>query len=233
MHSLIFIAGTLVVLIILIIIVIRFKYNSIVPNKQSASAYVADMQPAKVLGIVPASKTNTGEILAAPHYWWKDLDSLDQLHLALILTEKALPVWEKYTTSHELTYRDLPTMPLNKIDNNLLQSTIDEIAGHSTQGLPAINNKIIYQCYFNFVGPVLAIQDGTWLPSYVVKKEFLAVYNMVKAIMEQNNPLNLKAFLTTSISHALDVMDIAKLYSEEEIIQFVEPFKKKVLVPMP
>lgn len=157
--------------------------------------------------------------------WWNTLDTLSQLRFALRLTQKALPVWENYTAANDPSYQDSPTMPLNKINAGLLQAAIDEMTRQSVSGMPASDNKMIWQWYFNFVGPVIAIRDGTWVPPYPVKKIFLSVYHILKSIMEQNNPAGVHHFLATAISQALDCLDISKLYCRDEINDFLESNK--------
>ena len=167
-------------------------------------------------------------IEAPASIWWNELGTLSQLHLALMLIQKALPVWNKYTGANNAVYKDSPAMPFNKIDKKLLQISFDEITASSLLSLPDCNNKIIYQCYFNFVGPVIALQDGTWLPPYPVKKLFLAVYNILKCIIEQKSSSGTAHLLAIAINQALDCMYMSRLYSSEEIVSFLAVCKNKL-----
>jgi len=160
--------------------------------------------------------------------WWKVLNDIDQLHLALHLARKALPVWEKYTAAQQIIYRNSSTGPVNKIDNRLLQSAIEEIQLHSLLQFPAIDDKEINHYYNSFVNPVIALQDGAWSAPYPVKKIFLAVYNILKSVLEQNSVPGFKSYLATAINQLIDCMEVSKLYSRNEIAVFLESFKSRL-----
>ena len=160
--------------------------------------------------------------------WWNKLGSLDQLHLALTLSQKALPVWEKFTFMQEATYRNSSSAPINIIDSNLPRIAIIEITQHSRQHFPVGDNKIINLCYNDFIEHVVALHDGVWITPYPVKKIFLAVYYMLKSIVEQSNIPVTENYLATSINQSLDCMEMTKLYSREEIADFLAVYKNKV-----
>ena len=160
--------------------------------------------------------------------WWKGLSDLDQLRLTLMLGEKALPVWEKYALANDTSYRDSISKPYTKIDHQLLQVAITEMQINSRGSIPAGDSKIINECYFNFVGPVIAMHDGTWMPPYPVKKIFLGVYYMLKSIVEQDKTPARENYFATAINQLLDCLDMSKLYSREEIALLLEDHKAKV-----
>jgi hypothetical protein len=160
--------------------------------------------------------------------WWKALDGIDQLHLALHLARKALPVWEKFTSAQHIIYRNSSTGPVNKIDSRLLQSAIEEMQLHSRLHFPAIDDKEINQYYNSFVNPVIALQDGAWSAPYPVKKIFLSVYNILKSILEQNSVPGSKNYLATAINQSIDCIEVSKLYSRDEIAVFLESFKNRL-----
>ena len=170
---------------------------------------------------VPAIANTEGIVAEA---WWKKSSDFDQLHLALIICQKAMPVWEKYTSSQALTYQTLATEPAGKIDSNILQTALDAVLSSAQLQFPAGDNKHINKCYFNFVGPVIAIHDGNWLPSYPVKKIFLAVYCILKSIVEQNNYPGSNNVLSEAISQALDCIDITKLYTRQQIDDLLKSY---------
>ncbi|MCY7293217.1 MAG: hypothetical protein LH615_13650, partial [Ferruginibacter sp.] len=179
--------------------------------------------------IVPGNKkVSTGISVGPEHFWWNALSNMDQLQLALMLTQKGLIVWEKYARSRDITYSNSNTAPASKIDYLLLQKTIDEITLQSQMLLPACDNKKINQYYYLFIGPVIALQDGNWAPPYQVKTIFLAVYNVLKSIVEQNTPASLESGLAISINQSLDCMDISKLYNREEITAFLKVYRNKL-----
>ena len=160
--------------------------------------------------------------------WWKLLDTPDQLSLALLLTQKALPVWEKYSQANQAVYRNSSSGPFIKINSLLLQTSIEEIIAGSLIHFPNKDSKKIKQCNDDFIGPLIAMQDGNWHATYPVKKVFLAVYNILKGILDQDNIPALKSLLALSINQSLDCLDVSKLYSREEIENFLELYKIKV-----
>ena len=161
--------------------------------------------------------------------WWNLLDTTDQLDLALSLTQKALPIWEKYTQANQTVYRNSSSGPFIKINKQLLQTSIEEIMASSLIHFPNKDNKKIKKCYDDFIGPLIAMQDGNWPATYPVKKVFLSVYNILKGILEQDNIPALKSLLAVSINQSLDCLDISKLYSREEIESFLEGYKIKII----
>ena len=159
--------------------------------------------------------------------WWKGLSNLDQLRLTLMLGEKALPVWEKYALENDTCYRDAVSKPYNKIDRQLLQVAITEMQINSHCSIPAGDSKAINECYFNFVGPVIAMHDGAWTPPYPVKKIFLGVYYMLKSIVEQDKIPGGSNGFATAINQLVDCLNMSKLYSTEEIALLLEARKTK------
>ena len=160
--------------------------------------------------------------------WWHKLPAMQQLQLALALCQKALPVWEKYTAVNEVTYRTSATGRVNKIDHKILQTAINEITQSSQFKFPDKDNKRINNCHDNFISTVLAMQDGVWLPPYPVKKIFMAVYSILKSIVEQNNSSGTITILSVAINQALDCIDITKHYSRTEIDSFLENYKNEL-----
>lgn len=160
--------------------------------------------------------------------WWKALDDVDQLHLALSLARKALPIWERFTQTQEIVYRNTSTGPFNKIESQLLYVAIEEMQLRSQLQYPASDHKKINQCYYNFVGPVLALQDGAWTAPYPVKRIFLSVYNILKSILEKNSVPGFQNYLATAINQSIDCLEVSKLYSRNEIAVFLESYKSRL-----
>ena len=206
----------------------RHQGNAVAANGQQPALPPLTEQPVEYFHnsrdeapVTSAGATEAGE-------WWSKLNSLDQLHLALMLTLKALPVWEKFTFMQDASYRNSSTGPLNKVDSSLLRIAITEFTLHSGQHFPAGDNKIINLCYNDFIEHVVALHDGVWITPYPVKKIFLAVYYMLKSIVEQSNIPVTENYLATSINQSLDCMEMTKLYSREEIAHFLAIYKNKV-----
>ena len=166
--------------------------------------------------------------LAEEEVWWHQLELADQLDLAVELAKKALPAWEKYAAENELVYRNAGTGPFLKIDRQLLFDALRDVQQLYDSGAPN-GNKLLHQYYDSFIGPLIAMQDGNWPATYQVKKVFLAVYNILKGILDQDNISALKNLLALSIGQSLDCLDISKLYSREEIESFLEVYKIKVV----
>jgi hypothetical protein len=160
--------------------------------------------------------------------WWSKLTTIQQLQLALDLCQKALPVWEKYTGAKEMVYHSSTTSAVNKIDHKILHKAIEEIKQASQFQFPDKSNKKINNGYSDFVYAVIAMQDGFWLPSYPAKKIFMAVYNILKSIVEQNNASGIATNLSVAINLALDCIDITKLYTHQEIDSFFAIYKNKL-----
>lgn len=171
-----------------------------------------------------AEKYGLTEELPRDEVWWALLDTRVQLELALALARKALPVWQKYSEANELVYQNSSMGPFVKIKPCLLQRSLDEIEQNSNLRFPE-NNKDIINSYNEFIAPLIALQDGNWAVVYPVKKIFLAVYNILKAIAEQENITVMKNLFALSINQSLDCLDMCKLYSSEEIKTFLHSYR--------
>ena len=170
------------------------------------------------------NKHSLSDDLPQEEVWWALLDTPIQLELAVALARKALPVWKKYGETHEPAYKNSPTGPSVRISISLLQTSLEEITKASGNRFPE-NNKSIMGCYNEFVAPLVALQDGNWTLTYPVKKIFLSVYNILKAIAEQENITVMKTLLSLSINQSLDCLDMCKLYSREEIKSFLHSYR--------
>ena len=197
-------------------------------KKNEPSLVASTMQPVLMPDSWNSITATTNTNIALDFVWWKALGNLDQLHLALMLAHKALPVWESYAASHDMIYKNSPDSPVSKINYQLLANAIDELTFQSKQLFPGINNTTIKQYYYHFVGPVIALQDGNWAPPYPVKKIFLSVYNILKSILEQDNAFAAENLLSIAINQSLDCMDITKLYSKTEITGFLQVYKNRL-----
>jgi len=159
-------------------------------------------------------------------FWWSLLPLADQLQLALLLAQKCHPVWAKFKSQSQAFYKNSLAGPSIQINQNLQSKALQEAyrPHHGT----GISNQELEKCYAEFVGPVLALQEGNWLTNYLVKKTFLAVYHILKALLEKENSAGTKDLLTTSVNESLDCLDMAKLYSRQEVELFPEDFKNRI-----
>ncbi len=215
-----------VIIIMLIALVIFLAWQQIRSRKQVG--LVNEVQGNAM--VVTQGITTNGEqyINMLEDVWWKSLDEVDQLNLALNLVWKALPVWEKYNEAQQIIYRNSSTGPVHKIDAQLLKTAIEEMQLHSRLQYPASDHKKINQCYNNFVSPVLALQDGAWSAPYPVKKVFLAVYNILKSILEKNSVPGFQNYLAAAINQSIDCLEVSKSYSLSEIAVFLESYKGRL-----
>ena len=170
------------------------------------------------------NKFPLAEELPQEEVWWALLDTTVQLELAVALALKALPVWQKYSETNELVYKNSPIGASIKIRTSLLQTAVDEVVKASSARFPE-SNKDIINSYNEFVGPLVALQDGNWAVTYPVKKIFLSVYNILKGITEQEDISVMKNLFALSINQSLDCLDMCKLYSREEIKYFLQSYR--------
>ena len=187
--------------------------------EQISGASNASLEPVPV---EPGNKGTTSqkELLEAPKPW-KVLSTLQQLQLALVLAQKAMPVWTSYATSNQLHYNHAGLVAPVKFDSFLLPTIIDAITIESHISFP-VSDKRINQYYSVFIGPVIAIQDGIWTPPYPVKKIFLGVYNILKSIEEQRDYISENIYLDTAITQFLDCLDLSKFLSNRETAILLE-----------
>jgi len=173
--------------------------------------------------------TETAQGLPEEELWWNQLLVEDQLHLAVQLAKKALPTWEKYAAGTDIVYRTAGTGPYIKIDQQLLFYVLQDVQQLSNSNA-ANRIKLLHQYHDSFVGPVIAMHDGDWPAAYPVKKIFLAVYNITKSALEQNNAGNTKNLLSLSINQSLDCLDISGVYSKLEIVEFLAAHKNQLKI---
>lgn len=177
------------------------------------------------------SETNDDPLpnLLEEERWWHQINVEDQLDLAVQLAKKALPIWEKYAAANDMVYRNTGTGPFIRIDQMLLVNVLQDIQ-KLYQSQDANRSKLLHQYHDNFVGPVIAMHDGDWPATYPVKKIFLAVYNIIKSTLEQNNVGNTKNLLSVSINQSLDCLDISGAHNKFDTIEFLAAFKNKIQI---
>ena len=207
-----------VVILLGYLTILAYRYSR--ANRQASEAVMNDTTEN-----ADANKSDALPV-AVEDIWWEQLNNFDQLHLALALADKAMPVWEKYISAEDITYRDAMAQPFIKVNSALLKNSIGEIYAAARHSIPPEDHKGIYICYKDFIGPVLAMQDGNWFPPYPVKKIFLAVYYLLKFITDQNNPSTPKNMLSIAINQLLDCIDVSKICTREELLDFLKVYKK-------
>lgn len=156
--------------------------------------------------------------------WWKSLDDPDRIKMAILLIEKAMPVWTDYANGNPIEFKNAPSAKPDLIAASLLQDAVFAVkrsAQNSSQNLLAVQN------YYNaFVMPVIAMYDGFWAPAYPVKKLFLSVYFTLKAVMEGTVKIE-DSYSVIAIVQAIDCLDISKIIEPVEIAKILNLFKDK------
>lgn len=198
----VYIMGLSVIVITILIVIYRRLFGKMISELTLKPAAVKSASSF----IEPATETA----------WWKKLNKVKQLELALFLANITLPVWEKYASSDTAFYKDTTSLLSTAIDKNLLSASLKEIR-EITPLLPGSDYKKINDCYNLFIGPVIALQDGDWLPPYAVKKIFLSFYNILKGVAETDTNNYNENFFVVAIDHLLDCIDIAKLYTSDQV----------------
>ena len=156
--------------------------------------------------------------------WWHQIDAASQLALAVQLTKKSLPIWERYAAGKDMVYRNAGSGPFIKLDQQLLVNVLQDI--QQLYHCEDVNKrKLLHQYYDSFVGPVIAMHDGDWPAPYPVKKLFLAVYNIIKSALEKNNQGTSKSLLAVAINQSLDCLDISGIHSKQDILEFLTAYK--------
>jgi hypothetical protein len=148
------------------------------------------------------------------------LDGKQKLKLAVLFIKAAMPVWEKFSETGKLTYRDSTVWMKHHVDKYLLQNVIKEveiISENSDKSETADPSEKIINLYNDFSDPVTAIQDDDWKLPGPAEKIFFSVYNLLSAIVLKDESKEGESSYYVSINQAIDVIDSEKLLSEEEI----------------
>lgn len=159
--------------------------------------------------------------------WWQELSQPDKLHLAWSLAVKCLPLWERCVAAGDACYRNTTTGPLMRISTALLINPVNLIGSHLNDAVPFPHEAAVTYADA-FIEPMIAMHDGNWAATYPVKKHFLAVYNMLKALLGEGPEPGDHELLTVSISQSIDCLDMCRLYSRMEIDALLESYKKQI-----
>lgn len=210
------IVPVLLVVFFVVLLLFRRRYQG------SGTEITTPDQPVSREGRAVLSMNEAGTI--PEKEWWRRASSLQQLQLALYLAEKAMPVWEKFTSSQVVSYREASAGPFIIIESDLLQRTLEYLFVHVQQHFPKDDLTKIHQYHNRFIGPVLALKDGTWVCNYPVKKIFLSVYFVLMSVVEQHDASTNENSVSEAITAALECMELSKLYTPEEIESLLEAY---------
>src|SRR5207253_1237307 len=118
------------------------------------------------------------------------------------------------------------TAAAGTIDGSLLQKTLEEIAHHLHTGFPGLPHARLTQYYSSFVGLIIAMHDGLRVCPYTVKKTILAVYLVLKSLVEPGNVKEKERLLLKSINAALHSLELSKLCSKAQIASIFEAYNQ-------
>ncbi|RYY59390.1 MAG: hypothetical protein EOO05_13400 [Chitinophagaceae bacterium] len=206
----------LLILLLLIILVVVAWYLQRANGNGTATADSASGSPSSLVS--PSEKEPVFS-------WWEQLPSDLQFDLAIFLAGYTLEVWNKYTDGHALTWRNSTSSPWVRLDPFLLTRTLQSLRvavnGHERRA-----GQSIRALMEEFIDPVVALQDGTWSTDYPVKKCLLAIYNLLKSVIEKDEATADHGLYSLSIGQLLDCLDLSGLYSADEIENLLTVWKK-------
>ncbi len=143
-----------------------------------------------------------------------------QVALAIWLMRDAIPVWDKYTVKHKLTYRDSVVGLKHCVDKDLIRQSIDAVNLYFCSAQTAkesILNAQLIPLYKQFDDPIIALQDGDWELPTEVERTFFAAYNLLCAALDKENVGSDESYLSLSINQAIDALDSSETLSVAEI----------------
>ena len=163
--------------------------------------------------------------------WWTGINNSAQLHLAIDLAEKTLHIWDQYALRYTLKFTENVNETFRIVNSGLLGNSLVQIKRYAI--LVNIKDNSEYtelkHYYDQFISPVTALTDGYWKLPYAVKKIFYAVYQILKGIIDNDNPITNIDF-SNSINNSLEVIDITNLLTEKQVQDILEPYKDKLIV---
>jgi|GEM_PF-5035067 len=157
--------------------------------------------------------------------WWNGLPLSETQQLALALAKKTMPIWQSYTQETIISYKDSTNGAHKNIDPRFLQSSLAILTVHASDVSTLDVDPEIRNCYNEFVEPIVALQDGLWTPPFPVKKIFFSMYYILKSMVERTDEASQREYLSISIAHAFDSLDMTRLYNSKEINAFIDSYK--------
>lgn len=158
------------------------------------------------------------------------LSKKKQLELALLLAEKALPVWNKYVDQNKLVYRDSVVGLNHEVPNTLLTDTIKEIKKYIS-GIALLRffkpktNLMKLNSYFD--DPLVALQDLDWEPPIPVEKIFYSVYNLLESVMGKHVTVSNERTIYVSINQAIEALVSGGVLTEFQIKEILNSSRNR------
>lgn len=139
-----------------------------------------------------------------------------QVELAIKFLNTALPIWESFVATNDLTYRDSVMLMEHTIDKNLPVIAIREAEKYFLSAEPGIP-EALKKIQFEFTEPVVALQDGDWDIPEAAKKFFYSVHNLIDALMGQTTTAFKESTIYVCINQAIDAIQLAGLLQDAQI----------------
>ena len=109
-----------------------------------------------------------------PKKYCYNLNGAELFKLATKCCCLALPIWQTFADSHELTYRDTVVGLRHEVNKNLLYDSV-----LLCQGATLVKTQL-KKLLDEFCDPIVALQDDDWELPEEVRFVFYAVYNLLE-----------------------------------------------------
>jgi len=217
------------------------KYYVFIPVDDIDTADVVSQLPreqvAKFLAIHLALKPDDGDPYwnnkeqASPKKTHESLmdfvNGLDEEHqyaLALALVEKALPLWEDYSSKNSMEYFDSVVGMHHVINKDMVPRTLElvkkELANRNSQ----LNDLRLLKK--EFVEPLVALQDSDWELPNAVQRTFYAASNLVEKVLgESTTPFD-EPLIYVVINQAFDALISANVFTVDQANGFLRDFSR-------
>ena len=141
-----------------------------------------------------------------------DLPSEKRFKLAITLSKLTLKIWDKYSSTNELTYTDSVVGMNHIVDKDILKNTIFEI-----EKMTNANTNKIAKLKEDFSDPIVSLQDDDWELPYEVLHAFYSVNNLLDAFIGNEKTVFGESTIYVSINQAIDALETSKIISIDEI----------------
>ena len=135
--------------------------------------------------------------------------------LAIELLKRVIPLWDKYSDKHKLSYRDSVVGLKHTVSRKLPKETVESIeklldAGKTySDGIPGIHEQ--------YIDPVIALQDDDWKLPGEILNVFYSSYNLAEAFTSAEEMLSEDSAIYISINQSIDALTESKTMTHEEI----------------
>jgi hypothetical protein len=150
------------------------------------------------------------------------LDEERQYTLALLLVEKALPLWEEHASKNALEYFDSVVGMHHVINKDIVARALDTVKKELAKRNSQLNELAALKK--EFMEPLVALQDSDWELPYPVQHTLYAASNLVKKITgESITPFD-EPLIYVVINQAFDALISANVFSIPQANVFLRDF---------